>query len=78
MLHLRIHWIVFVDGFDKKSWKGTKYKTNRFLFPQKSLSSISKAMFMKGLENDNSSPFMHNKFYSGMILLDNQSVVYSF
>jgi hypothetical protein len=39
-------------GFDGISWVGDKRKNNRFLFPQKSMANMFKAIFMDILEKD--------------------------
>jgi hypothetical protein len=50
--HPHVHCIVSAGGFDGKSWIEAKRKNNRFLFPQKSMAKMYKAMFMEGLEKD--------------------------
>lgn len=52
--HPHVHCIVSAGGFDGQSWIEAKRKNNRFLFPQKSLSNMFKAMFMDGPEKDSS------------------------
>jgi len=52
--HPHVHCIVSAGGFDGKCWLDAKRKNNRFLFPQKSLANMFKAMFMEGLEKDSS------------------------
>jgi hypothetical protein len=49
-----VHCIVSAGGFDGKCWLDAKRKNNRFLFAQKSLANMFKAMFMEGLEKDSS------------------------
>jgi hypothetical protein len=50
--HPHVHCIVSGGGFDGKKWIEAKRKNNRFLFPQKSMATMFKAMFMEGLEKD--------------------------
>jgi hypothetical protein len=50
--HPHVHCIVSAGGFDGISWVGDKRKNNRFLFPQKSMANMFKAIFMDILEKD--------------------------
>ena len=50
--HPHIHCIVSGGGFDGSNWKPAKRKNNRFLFPEKSLKKMYKAIMMKALEQN--------------------------
>lgn len=50
--HPHVHCIVSAGGFDGMRWVDAKRKNNRFLFPQKSMAGMFKALFMEGLEKD--------------------------
>lgn len=59
--HPHVHCIVSAGGFDGKRWIEAKRKNNRFLFPQKSLARMFKAMFMDALEKDPSIGWSNDK-----------------
>ena len=50
--HPHVHCIVTGGGFDGSGWLEAKRKNGKFLFPEKSLSSMYKALFMKELEQN--------------------------
>jgi hypothetical protein len=52
--HPHVHCIVSAGGYDGNRWIDAKRKNNRFLFPEKSMANMFKAMFMAVLEKDSS------------------------
>ncbi len=50
--HPHVHCIVSGGGFDGNNWKTAKRKNNRFLFPEKSLAKMYKAIFMTTLQQN--------------------------
>jgi hypothetical protein len=50
--HPHVHCIVTGGGFDGAKWHHPKRKNNKFLFPEKSLAKMYKAMFMRVLEEN--------------------------
>ncbi|WP_194778655.1 IS91 family transposase [Pararhodonellum marinum] len=59
--HPHVHCIVSAGGYDGQQWVEAKRKNNRFLFPQKSLANMFKAMFMEGLEIDSTITWFGDK-----------------
>ncbi|MCH7410682.1 IS91 family transposase [Belliella sp. DSM 111904] len=59
--HPHVHCIVSAGGYDGKRWIEAKRKNNRFLFPQKSMAGMFKAIFMEGLEKDSSIGWIGSK-----------------
>lgn len=59
--HPHVHCIVSAGGYDGQRWVDAKRKNNRFLFPQKSMANMFKAIFMEGLEKDSSLSWIGSK-----------------
>lgn len=59
--HPHVHCIVTGGGFDGKNWIHAKRKNNKFLFPQKSLAKMYKAIFMGILEQNKNIKWMEDK-----------------